>query len=470
MLKGLEISEVSFNQVFSGTSTFRIDPEYFQRSHLFDEALLARRGGDFSSMAELGIAVDASAFYPSIEGYYSQGDLPFLRVADVDTVIDFAGCTTIPAELCDMHPTLAKVSVGDILFTKGGSIARIGLVKQLAAVSRDLIFLNTSKLSRADQNFLYSYFQTDFFNRALLRSSSQTAQPHLTITLVRELLVLRATDQLKKKVSDLVDAGYAALSLADKAQSLAETVLVDELDLGSWVKTSDLTYTASSADVFANGRLDAEYFQPKFGVLLDHIALTGEQKRLADCLTSYPQRGTQPIYDAEGTPVVNSKHVLRGEVRLNKDNRRAVESDDCLLITYGDVLINGTGVGTIGRSAPYLHVDQALPDNHVTVLRPHSWLDPIYLSVFLNSVAGRWQVEQRLRGSSGQIEIYPTDLAEFTVWVAPEPIQSRIRKAVEESFKQRQLGEHCLLAAKNAVEIATTDSEKAALDYLENVR
>ncbi|MFM2448955.1 MAG: hypothetical protein RIS44_1405 [Pseudomonadota bacterium] len=131
--------------------------------------------------------------------------------------------------------------------------------------------------------------------------------------------------------------------------------------------------------------------------------------------------------------------------------------------------MNGTGVGTIGRAAPYLHPDPAIPDNHVTILRPKQDLDAVYLSVFLNSMAGQWQVEERLRGSSGQIELYPTDIAQFTVWIAPSTVQKEIRRSVEKSYEQKQRATQLLDAAKRAVEIAIEDSEAAALAYLDQV-
>lgn len=110
---------------------------------------------------------------------------------------------------------------------------------------------------------------------------------------------------------------------------------------------------------------------------------------------------------------------------------------------------------------------KAIPDNHVTILRPKaSTVDPVYLSVFINSLAGQMQVEQCLHGSSGQIELYPTDIADFTVWLAPTAIQQEIRQAVENSFTAKQRATELLEAAKRAVEIAIEDSETAALAYL----
>ncbi|MDD5123256.1 hypothetical protein [Methylovulum sp.] len=88
------------------------------------------------------------------------------------------------------------------------------------------------------------------------------------------------------------------------------------------------------------------------------------------------------------------------------------EKEEPLVIQKGDVLINGTGVGTIGRSACYLHEQNALPDNHVTILRTDK-INPIFLSVYLNSIAGKYQVDKYFKGSSGQIEIYPKDIENF---------------------------------------------------------
>lgn len=161
---------------------------------------------------------------------------------------------------------------------------------------------------------------------------------------------------------------------------------------------------------------------------------------------------------------------MNGDVRIDLDNRSAVAEVGGLQIQRGDVLINGTGVGTIGRAAPYLHPFNALPDNHVTILRPdHANIDPVYLAVFLNSLAGQLQVTQHLHGSSGQIELYPNDIAAFSVWVAPHEVQSNIRKMVERGFEAKQRATQLLDAAKRAVEIAIEDSESAALAYLEKI-
>lgn len=198
------------------------------------------------------------------------------------------------------------------------------------------------------------------------------------------------------------------------------------------------------------------------------MAAKGNCDRLGNHLL-FNIRGKQPDYADIGLPVINSKHVLRNEVRCDDDNRTSTFDSNSMLIKTGDVLINGTGVGTIGRAAAYLHESSALPDNHVTILRPNKSLDPVYLAVFLNSLAGQLQVDQRLHGSSGQIELYPTDIADFQIWLAPQELQHNIRKQVEQSFAQRQRATRLLDAAKRAVEIVIEESESAALQFLQKL-
>jgi hypothetical protein len=275
-LEGLEISIVPLSEAMASAITRRIDPEYFQKQYLADQTLVRSRAKSFQSFARLGLAVDGSAFYPAIEEYYGTGELPFLRVADVDSVIDFENCLRIPSELCNRFPTLARVHDGDIVLTKGGSVARVGLVTEEAAASRDLIFLNSSILSNRDRLFLYIYAQTAFFNRQLLRSSSQTAQPHLTITLVRNLPTFRAGNDLKSGCAKLVEMAYTARAEALAKGKQAEAILTSALGLAEWEPSEPLTYTARASLAFAARRLDSEYFAPRVADLINRLS-SGER-------------------------------------------------------------------------------------------------------------------------------------------------------------------------------------------------
>lgn len=174
-------------------------------------------------------------------------------------------------------------------------------------------------------------------------------------------------------------------------------------------------------------------------------------KEFDDTLFDIPRRGKQPVYSAKGLPVVNSKHVQSNKI-VFEGNRKAVLNPSAdLHIRYGDILMNGTGRGTIGRAAPYLTEEQTIPDNHVTILRSPT-LDPADLSFYLNSHAGQLQVEMHQRGSSGQLELYPFDIRKFLVWVAPESVQKEIRNLYDRAAESEQRSRELLDPAKTRVE------------------
>ena len=74
-----------------------------------------------------------------------------------------------------------------------------------------------------------------------------------------------------------------------------------------------------------------------------------------------------------------------------------------------------------------------------------------------------------LRGSSGQIELYPNDIAQFLVWIAPDEIQQSIKTAIDSAFVKKRNAIALLDAAKRAVEIAIESDEATALEFLKSL-
>ena len=60
---------------------------------------------------------------------------------------------------------------------------------------------------------------------------------------------------------------------------------------------------------------------------------------------------------------------------------------------------------TIGRSQVLLDDESAVVDGHVSIIKPKPGLDPVYLSLYLNTLPGQLQTERNWTGSSGQIEL-----------------------------------------------------------------
>lgn len=466
-MEGLEVSEVSISEL---DLSDRFDAEYVAKENLRIETLISHLPHKkLGALCEL----TASAFYPSATELYGDTGLPFLRCVDcinypLISVLQDEEFERLPESFIEENGSIRLAQKGDIVITKVGSPCYASLVHEHEALALSRTVLGATHIKDVDPYYLTVFLRAHHGFLQLMRQREQTIQFQLTLERVRDVDVFLPSSYLQEAVSTAFKRSFNCQQSSQEHLAQAEQTLLHALGLDIWTPPEALSYVRSSRDAFAAGRLDAEHFHPRFDDLITMMAAKGNCDRLGNHLR-FNSRGKQPDYADMGLPVINSKHVLRNEVRCDDANRKAHFDDNSALIKTGDVLINGTGVGTIGRAAAYLHESSALPDNHVTILRPNKSLDPVYLAVFLNSLAGQLQVDQRLHGSSGQIELYPIDIADFQIWLAPQELQHNIRKQVEQSFAQRQRATRLLDAAKRAVEIAIEESESAALQFLQKL-
>lgn len=460
-MEGLEISEVKLSQVLASAETKRLDPEYFQIQHLKDARLVADLPDRFTDFRGINLRVDASAFYPSIEDHYDTGLLPFLRVGDVDSVIDFDKCIRIPRELCDKFPTLALVQPGDIVLTKGGSVARIGLVRQESAASRDLIFLNSSSLPETDRIFIYLYLQTNFFNRMLLRSSSQTAQPHLTITLVRNLPVAVASKSFKARCAEEIERAYQLLDQARTEAMKADQLLLDALGLASWQPPDPLTYTRRASEVFAARRVDSSYFSPRVSQLLQLLAR--DNMRIGDVA---PARHEEFVAGSSGEfdYIEISDVQSDGTTGSNRLPQFEAPSRATWYIRPGDVI--ASTVRPIRRLSAIVtpEQDSFVCSSGFVVLAPQS-VSPELLLTYL-----RLPQVCELMDLHTSASMYPAisegDLLNLPFRRTSADVERKIVAAVRRAHSTRRESRNLLDRAKRAVEIAIEQSEAAALRYL----
>src|SRR5206468_3313546 len=98
----------------------------------------------------------------------------------------------------------------------------------------------------------------------------------------------------------------------------------------------------------------------------------GWQRKPLSELTSFLKRGIAPHYDDDAEGLVISQKCIRDR-RLTLDLARRQSREFALerQVQVGDVLINSTGEGTLGRIAQVKSpVLNCTVDTHVTIARP----------------------------------------------------------------------------------------------------
>lgn len=463
MLEGLEISEIFFSSLHKPA---RMEAEYYQKKYLsLENALKGKKPVLLSTLTQK--VSDGTHFTPN----YTESGVPFLSALNVlENSLSFeAGHRFISQEDHDLLYRRCDPKAGDVLLRKVGVGPRWAAVVP-GGLPVFSIFVSVALLRpRIDiiaSEVLATFINSESGQTQLLRVQKGASQPDLHLEDIKDVFIPQFDQNFQNEIIEIHQRSVRISSQGASSYKQAESLLLHTLGLADFSPSTGNSNIKLFQESFGvSGRLDAEYYQPKFDELEAKMAEKHELVSLKNVLT-LNQRGTQPDYAEEGLPVINSKHVREGEVVLS-DNRIAnvPDKEEPLLIQNGDVLINGTGVGTIGRSAPYLHEQKAIPDNHVTILRTDK-LNPIFLSVYLNSIAGKYQVDKYFKGSSGQIELYPKDIDCFYVPLVDEAIQANIAELVKQSFTLKNESKRLLEVAKRAVEIAIKQNEQAALDFI----
>ncbi|EMA11299.1 restriction endonuclease subunit S [Haloarcula marismortui] len=153
-------------------------------------------------------------------------------------------------------------------------------------------------------------------------------------------------------------------------------------------------------------------------------------KRLGDIKTLIT-RGKQPTYADEGVPVINQECIYWDGWQF--ENLRYLDADvaqdwkEKYFPQDGDVILNSTGQGTLGRAQVYPDEERRAIDSHVTLLRTNDELSPYFHRYFLESHLGQALLYSMcVNGSTGQIELSKTRLDLQPIPLPPLEEQNKI--------------------------------------------
>ena len=126
-------------------------------------------------------------------------------------------------------------------------------------------------------------------------------------------------------------------------------------------------------------------------------------------------RGISPQYDDDARGIViNQKCIRDGRLSLEHSRRQSKKISEDKLIRLGDVLINSTGVGTLGRVAQVLEpISDCTVDSHVSIVR--SKLNSEFFGRTLLQLEEHF--ERLGVGSTGQTELSRERIGSTTVIV-----------------------------------------------------
>lgn len=459
-MEGLEIKEKKLYEVLSNKD-FRIDSSFYTKEPKKNPDLIYAKIGEHLISSQYGISIEMNT---DSVGY------PIYRMNEIHDMLcdlDVDKCADITQAEYDRFALKDR----DVLFNRTNSfewVGRTGIYYQNDDIQRTfasyLVRLN-SKDSILPE-YLCAYLNCKYGEWDVKRRARQSInQTNVNPEEVKEIEIPILDIDLQQKIRCCFTQANSLRILSQKTYSEAELILHNELGINSIAVTDVNVSQKRFSDFINSGRLDAEYYQPKYDDLFSRLSKF-ETKRLGDIVQI--RKSIEPgseAYQNQGIPFIRVSNLSKfgfsdTEIHLSPD-----EYGDVIRPKQNTILLSKDGsVGIAYKVEQDMDVITSGAILHLTIT--DNEFMPDYLTLVLNSVIVGMQAERDAGGSIIQ-HWKPSEIENVIIPKLSQEIQQEITNKVKESFALRRESKRLLDLAKTAVETAIEQGENAALRLLD---
>ncbi len=378
------------------------------------------------------------------------------------------------AELNDSQIASYKLKDRDILFNRTNSpefVGRTGIFRKFS--DEDIVFASYLVRINPDPEIVTPEYMTAFLNTKYgiidikRRARHSINQSNVNLEEVKRIEIPLLCNQLQNRITLSFNKAFDSIQASEAVYHQAQTLLLAELGLVDWQPKHQLTFVKNFSATESAGRIDADYFQPKYEEIEEGIksysngytCIRNEFNQNSETLETDPEKLYQ--YVEIGSVNVSTGEIIPEEV-LGKD----LPANAKRVLKKGDVVVSK--VRTYRGAITIVQEDGYVGSGAFCVLRENGQINKETLLACLHSklfLTWSWKPNT---GTS-----YPTlgdnDILDFPIPILPQEKQTEIQEKVLESFRLRKRAKELLENAKSAVEIAIEQDEQAAIDWLESV-
>ena len=260
--------------------------------------------------------------------------------------------------------------------------------------------LSVLRSKNIESEYLLAFCKTNYFVQCLMRANKASMYPAVSNADVLDMPLFVPSNAFRLFVVETIRNSLSYLEQAQHSYKQAEGILLSEMGLVDWRPKHCLSFVRNYSDTKRAGRMDAEYFQPKYEEIIHAIqSYAGGYDTLGN-LTNlkdrnyYPKRGQEYKYielaNIGGNGEITGSMQEEGQ-NLPTRARRKVSSRDVIVSSVEGSL---DSIALIG--AEY---DNALCSTGFHVVNSKD-LNSETLLVLLKSAIGQLQLK---KGCSGTI-------------------------------------------------------------------
>ena len=318
-----------------------------------------------------------------------------------------------------------------------------------------------------EPEYLFAFCKTDYFIKCLVRANKASMYPAVAINDVLDTPLLFPSKEFMEIITGIIQDALLCVHVARQIYQETQDFLVSHIQIAEYQPINKLCFEKDFSDISQAGRMDAEYFQPKYDELVaaikDYAGGWNTLKNLVSLKGADFKPESKLEYKYIELANIADYGVVTGcMIEQGKDlptrARRVVSTGDVIVSSIEGSL---SSIALIGEEH-----DQSLCSTGFHVVNSTA-LNSETLLVFLKSIAGQLQLK---KGCSGTIltAINKDEFGNIVIPIVAERAQTEIKKSVTESFDLRQMSQKLLELAKRAVQTAIEQGEQTALEWLES--
>ncbi|NYT47245.1 MAG: hypothetical protein H0A75_06360 [Candidatus Methanofishera endochildressiae] len=195
--------------------------------------------------------------------------------------------------------------------------------------------------------FLAVYFNCSFGQGFADSLKTEQMNPYISLVNLAKLPVPLLDIIFQQRIEDIVLLSQQIKSQSERKYKDAQYLLLSELGLSNWKPKHQLSFVKNYSDTEQARRIDAEYYKPKYDVLLQIIDQNSEYTKKISEIKVYNARGLQPKYSSNGSlDVITSKRILENGLDFDNFDKTDLENWDLqkkARIKKGSILTYTTG-------------------------------------------------------------------------------------------------------------------------------
>ena len=468
LMDGLEAVEISLTQVLDHNLHFRFDSEFFKRKYFQIEAQI-KALPQFMRLSE----AKPNIIHPTeIKREYVENDLSgvsFFRTQNLRPLrVDLSNQVYISQEDAGK---LSKnyIKINDILITRTGANFGDTLIfnEEMKSIASSHVLMLRNE--RINQSFLAVFLNTLYGREQINKGMYGGVQPEVAPYYLKNIIVPIVSNSFQHLVKRLVNQSYIKINDSKVIYQQAEDLLLSELGLMDWQPTEENTTIKSFAEAFlSSGRLDAEYYQPKYDEVEQRIKkYSGGWDYLCNkFLVETGEYSEKYFQKAKNLKFyIRNTNIAQGQINIDEDYcvdpknfAKFVQAGDILTARVGAIGYFGTVDKKLSGS---IYSDNVLS---LRLIQIENFLPNVY-TLYFNTKPNR-ELMDKLSGGSVQTLITQTSIKSLPIPIFDFRFQKIINSRLHESFELKKKSKQLLEIAKTGVERAIETDEATATAWI----